>query len=115
MDSILLSVKKQLGITAEDLSFDTDIIICINSAFMTLTQLGVGPKTGYSITSDLESWSNFLDGSKNFEAVKNFVYMSVRLDFDPPSNSGVLQAMERRLKEYEWRLQFNAEDVKEEV
>lgn len=114
MDSILITVKKQLGIDAEDHSFDTDIIICINSVFMTLTQLGVGPAEGYSITGEYETWSEFLNNAKNFEAVKNYTYMSVRLDFDPPSNSSVLQAMERKIKEYEWRLQLNAETTVKE-
>ena len=89
MDSILTSIKKLLGITEEDTSFDTDVIIQINSAFMILNQLGVGPEEGFIISDDMATWDEFLPEGKQLEGVKTYIYLKVKLVFDPP---------------YEWRL-----------
>lgn len=102
-DSILISVKKVLGIPAEYRVFDPDIIMHINSVFMILNQLGVGPKESFSIEDDSALWSDFMDLSQ-INAVKSYVYLRVRLLFDPPSSSFVLTAMENQSKEIEWRL-----------
>lgn len=110
MDSILTSIKKLLGITKECISFDADLIIHINSVFLILKQLGVGPEKGFSITGEYETWDQFLpEGSENFEAVKSFVYIKVRLLFDPPTSSVVMEAMNRMASEFEWRLNAEAE------
>lgn len=109
MESILTSIKKLLGIVAEDTHFDADIIIHINSALMTLNQLGVGPEEGFSILSELETWENFLGDSVHYEAIKTYVYYYVRTAFDPPINSAVLESMHRRMNELEWRLQVQKE------
>ena len=104
LESILTSIKKMLGITEEYAHFDTDIIIHINTAFMILTQLGVGPPEGFVIEDETSSWNDFIKDSTKIEAVKTYIYLKVRLVFDPPSSSAVIEAMERSAKEYEWRL-----------
>lgn len=109
MESILTSIKKLLGIDAEYTHFDADIIIHINSALMTLNQLGVGPEGGFSILSEVETWENFVGDSVNYEALKTYVYYYVRVAFDPPTNSSVLESMNRRMNELEWRLQVQKE------
>lgn len=116
MDSILTSVKKMLGIEADYTHFDPDIILHINSVLMTLTQLGIGPSTGFFISDDTALWSTFLEGRTDIEAVKTLVYLKVRLIFDPPSSSFVLDAMERQISEVQWRLNVQVEEpVVEEV
>lgn len=101
--SILTSVKKMLGITEEYAYFDHDIVMHINSVFMILNQLGIGPSQGFSITDDTQLWSDFVDLTR-IEAVKSYVYLRVRILFDPPSSSFVLNSMENQIKELEWRL-----------
>ena len=110
-DSILNSVKKMLGLDDEYTPFDTDVIININSALMTLTQLGIGPREGFEITDSSSTWGEFLTNPTKLGAVKNYVYLSVRILFDPPSNSFVLDAMKRQLEEIGWRLNVQAESV----
>lgn len=109
MESILTSIKKLLGIEDEYTQFDSDIIIFINSIFMSLNQLGIGPATGFTITSKTQTWEEYIGKNENLEAVKSYIYLKVRLLFDPPSNSFVLEAMERQIKEFEWRLTVQVE------
>ncbi len=109
MESILTSIKKLLGVHEEDASFDSDIIMHINSVFMTLNQLGVGPEECFSIESDEATWADFLDESKNYEAVRSYVYLRVRILFDPPASSTVMSSMERQMSELEWRLNLQSE------
>lgn len=109
MESILTSIKKLLGIDEADAHFDTDIIMHINAAFMTLYQLGVGPSKCFKITTDEQTWYDFLGESGDFEAVKTYIYRKVRVNFDPPSSSFVLDAMDRQSREDEWRLMLQAE------
>lgn len=104
MASILTSIKKLLGPEEADTSFDIDIIIGINSALMVLNQLGVGPKDGFVITDKTQTWEEFLGESKILEGVKTYVYLKTKLDFDPPSSAGAMDAMDRRIKEWEYRL-----------
>lgn len=103
MDSILTSIKKMLGIIEEDESFDIDIIIHINSAFSTLTQLGIGPEDGFVIRGKTTLWTEFIDDIR-LENVKSYVYLKVRQVFDPPTNSAVLDAISRQISELEWRM-----------
>lgn len=104
-ESILTSIKKLLGITEEYAHFDTDIIMHINSVFMILMQLGIGPAEGFSITGDSEVWSDFLSDATWFESVKSYVYLKVKLIFDPPQSGTLLNAMEKQVSEFEWRCQ----------
>ena len=108
-DSILTSVKKLLGITEECTDFDADIIMHINSTLMILTQIGVGPPEGFFIEDDSAFWDGFVDDIKQLEAIKTYVYMRVRLMFDPPSSSAVMEAMNRTISELEWRLNLAVE------
>lgn len=103
-ESILESIKKLLGISPEYDHFDQDIIFHINSVFMILNQLGVGPEEGFSITGGFESWKDYIPEGSNLEIVKSYVYMKTKLMFDPPTNSSVTQAMERMISEMEFRI-----------
>jgi hypothetical protein len=85
MDSILTSIKKMLGIEADYTHFDPDIIVAINSAFMFLYQLGVGPVTCFSITDAAPIWTDFLGTNIDLESVKTYTYFKTRLMFDPPT------------------------------
>lgn len=108
-DSILTSIKKLLGITEEYEHFDQDIIMHINSVFMILNQLGVGPAEGFSISDKTVIWSDFIVDKKNLEAVKSYMYLKVRLLFDPPTSSAVMESMNRMISELEFRLNVAAE------
>lgn len=101
-DSILNSVKHMLG--SCDGYFDSDLITFINGVFSTLMQLGVGPKTGFSISGSDETWSSYTENKPELEMVKTYVYTKVRLRFDPPQGSSVLQLMQQDANELEWRL-----------
>ena len=110
MDSILTSIKKLLGIAQECTDFDMDLTIHINSVLMILTQLGVGPEKGFTIEDSRDLWEDFLeDDLSKLEAVRTFVYLKVRLIFDPPSNSAVIESFNRTISELEWRLNVAAE------
>lgn len=110
MDSILTSVKKTLGIVEEYEHFDADIIMHINTAFMVLTQIGVGPENGFSIVDKSDVWSDFItEDDRCYESVKTYMGLKVRLIFDPPTNSVVLGCMEKTLKELEWRIKILTE------
>lgn len=104
MNSILLSIKKLLGITNEYTVFDQDIVMHINSVFFVLTQLGVGPKDGFSIQDETAEWEEFIPCGADLEAVKSYVYLKVRMLFDPPQSSAVSEAINRNISELEWRL-----------
>lgn len=109
MESILTSIKKLLGIMEEYDHFDTDLIIHINSAFMVLTQLGVGPSDGFNISDKSATWDSFVTDPKTYEAVKSYVYLKVKLLFDPPTSSAAMESMTRMIDEFEWRLNVAAE------
>ena len=108
-DSILKKIKKLLGISEDYEHFDADIIMHINSVFMILTQLGVGPPDGFSIEDDSSVWSNFIGDSSNIESVKSYVYLKVKLLFDPPLSSAAMEATKQLISELEWRLNLAAE------
>ena len=103
-NSILTDIKKLLGLPAEYDVFDQDIIIHINSVFFKLRQLGIGPEKSFSITDVKSKWSDFSKEMLDYEAIKTYVYMNVRLIFDPPQNSFVVTALQEQISEYEWRL-----------
>lgn len=108
-DSILNTIKKMLGIQADYKAFDVDIITFINSAMMVLQQLGVGLKNGFTVIDDEDVWSDFIPGNIMLEGVKTYVYLSVKLLFDPPGNSVVTESMKSLKEELEWRLREQAE------
>lgn len=108
MESILTSIKKLLGITEDYTHFDDDIIIHINSVFMVLNQIGVGPDECFSIKDKSAKWLYFTS-AKHVEAVKTYMYLKVRIVFDPPSNGTLMDALNRQIAEYEWRLNHAGE------
>lgn len=111
MESILTSIKKLLGITEDYTHFDNDIIMHINSVFMVLTQLGVGPSEGFIIEDDKMYWEDFIEDPMTLQAVKSYMYLKVKLLFDPPTSSAVMESTNRMISEYEWRLNVAAEST----
>lgn len=107
--SILVSIKKLLNVEETDDSFDTDIGMLINNEFMTLHQLGIGPDEGFSITDADTKWADFSSDKTLIETVKMYVYMKVRMIFDPPASSVVADAFNSQIRELEWRLNIQAE------
>lgn len=104
-ESILNTIKQMLGPDDSYEAFDTEIIVHINTALSTLAQLGVGPRKGFRITGTDETWGDFIsDGSVDLEGIKTYIYMKVKMIFDPPASSFVMKAMEESCKELEWRL-----------
>lgn len=120
-ESILTSIKKLLGIDENYTHFDADIVMHINSVLSILTQMGVGPKNGFSISGKDETWGEFLPMEQSvFPMVRSYVYLKVRLLFDPPVSSAAMEAMNRQISEFEWRLYVAADPIenpsgKEEV
>jgi hypothetical protein len=108
-ESILITIKKLLGISREYMHFDTDIITHINTVFLNLQQLGVGPVEGFSIKDEKTKWQDFINDNKKLNAVQTYIYLKVRLVFDPPLNSAVLEANKQMINELEWRLNVEAE------
>lgn len=106
--SILLTVKKMLGIAEEYHAFDLDIIIHINSAFLTLNQLGVGPDKPFQIIDETEIWSDFVDTSE-IPGIQTYIYLKTRLVFDPPTNSFLVDAIQKQIAELEWRMNVQVE------
>lgn len=109
LESILTSIKKLLMIGEDYDHFDPDIIMHINSVFMTLTQIGIGPPEGFIIEDDSTTWSDYIADPIKQQAVKSYIYLKVKLLFDPPSSSSVLESFNRQAGEYEWRLMIDAE------
>lgn len=103
MDNILASIKKLLGINPEYQEFDQDIIMHINTVFMILNQLNIGPSEGFAIVDGLEEWSDYTT-ALNENAVRTFVYLKVKLMFDPPTSSALMDSINNMLAELEWRL-----------
>ena len=102
--SILTSIKKMLGVAEDYTEFDEDIITHINSVFLNLTQLGVGPEEGFMIEDDTAVWEDFIDDSIQLQAVKTYMYLKVKLLFDPTLSSSVTESFTRMTAELEWRL-----------
>lgn len=109
MESILTSVKKALGIAAEYTHFDPDLIMHINSVFSILNQLGVGPEEGFMISNEYNMWSEFIADNPKLEFVKSYMYLKVKLLFDPPTSSAVAESTKRLTDELEWRILTAAE------
>lgn len=111
MDSILTSIKKLLGIDEAYTHFDPDIVIHINSVLMILHQMGVGPSGGFIIEDETAVWGEFIPDASpvKLEAVKSYIYLKVRLLFDPPLSSAVIESINRQISELEWRLHVAAE------
>lgn len=105
-ESILDSIKNTLGINEEDTNFDRELIIYINGALMIMSQLGVGTD-GYLISGRDDTWEDFMGDREDLELVKSAVYLRVRLIFDPPQNSFLVDAINKQIVEYDWRIEIN--------
>ena len=104
MDSILNSIKKLLGIDEAYTHFDADIIMGINTALSILTQIGVGPSTGFSIADNTAIWTSFVPDMSKLELIKSYVHLKTKLLFDPPASSTIVEVYNRQLTELEWRI-----------
>lgn len=112
-ESILDSIKQLLGIAKEDDAFDNDILVNINSVFSTLYQLGVGTKEHYFVTNGEETWiAIFAEEQDLIDFIKLYTYMKVRVIFDPPTSSFVLESLNKQIQEIEWRITVQAESPK---
>ena len=108
--SILTSVKKGVGgIIEQDESFDDEIIMHVNTVLSKLTQLGVGPRTGFRITDKTTTWEDFVGDDPRLDMVQTFVTLSVRMMFDPPTSGTASKAFEEQIRELEWRLNVQVE------
>lgn len=114
MESILTSIKKMNGIPEDYTQFDTDLIIHINSVLVILNQLGVGPANGFSVEDKGNTWDEFLGTDSRLSMVKSYVALKVRLLFDPPTSSAVMDSMNKMVSELEWRINVQV-DPGEEV
>lgn len=116
MESILNTIKKLLGIDSDDDSFDVDIMAIVNSIIPVLSQMGVGPKNGFIITSTEDKWEDYIkDSDINLEGVKTYLYLRTKLIFDPPSNSTVIESFNKSISELEWRMMLAVETKNLEV
>lgn len=111
-ESILTSIKKLLGITESYDHFDSDIIMHINTVLFTLNQLGF---SNFAILDKSQTWSDYLKDSKKLEAVKSYIYLKVRLLFDPPSSSAAVDSIKQLVSEYEWRLNVAVDPGEEDT
>lgn len=110
--SILTSTKKILGIAEDYTVFDLDITTHINTAFSTLTQLGVGPVGGFMIEDAVAEWDDFIPtGDPQFNSVRSYVFLKVKQLFDPPTTSYLISAQDQQIKELEWRLNVHREET----
>lgn len=110
-ESILNTTKKSLGLDVDYPAFDPDVIMLINSALSTLTQLGIGPANGFMITGAAETWDAFLGEDPVANMAKHLVFLKVKLVFDPPATSFVIGAMEKQIEELTWRLNVHREST----
>lgn len=103
-ESILQTIKRMIGPSLLSNEFDTDLIVHINSVLFDLNELGVGPEEGFCITGDTETWEDFIGNVSYLAAIKTFIYLKVKMIFDPPTVGGVIDAYQKLIKEYEWRI-----------
>ncbi len=109
--SILTSTKKILGVDANYTAFDLDIITHINSTFSSLNQLGIGPASGFQIEDASAVWEDLAIPQNQLNMVKSYVYLKTRMSFDPPGTSYLIEAMEKQIREQEWRLSSFREEL----
>ena len=110
-EQILTSVRHAIGLGEEHTYYDSDLILHINSTFDVLHQIGAGPTEGFAIEGELETWNDYFnrEPARVINFVKTYMYISVKLLFDPPQNSFLVKSLEDKQKEYEWRINVAAE------
>ena len=114
VESILQSVKKQVNVAPECTSFDSDLIMYINAQLVILDDIGVG-KSDFMISDDSATWSDFIpDNTGLANLAKTYTGTKVKIVFDPPTSSIVLEALKSYASELEWRLKEKAGLQKED-
>lgn len=106
-DSILDTIKAMLGVNSTDVGFDTDILVAINTAIGTLQQIGIGPTPTYSVATKDQTWINYLPVIADYPNVKTYIYLKVKLMFDPPASATILNAFQSQIAELEFRLSIS--------
>lgn len=109
LNSVLNTTKKLLGLDADDDSFDSDICIGINSAILTLSQLGLEGNEGFIVTDDTQEWSDYLNDNKLLPMVQQYIHLKTKMSFDPPQNSFVCENLKQIITELEWRIRMVSE------
>lgn len=107
--SILNSIKKVIGVSESDASFDVDILMHINSVFSTLNQIGIGPEEGFMIEDSTTTWDAFIGNDLRLNMVKTYIHLRVRMIFDQPGTSYAMDSMNKQIQEFEWRLNVQRE------
>jgi hypothetical protein len=110
IESILTSVKKNLGLDEDYTVFDSDITLYINGVFSTLHQLGIGPEDGFMIEDKTATWDDFTGGDVRYNMVRTYMYLRVRLLFDPPNTQYLVEALNNQIREHEWRMNIVREN-----
>ena len=110
-ESILDSIKLILGVDTEYDAFDSEILMAINSSFMSLTQLGLGPAEGFKVPNKATTWADILGTRQDLESVRSYIGIKSRILFDPPTNSYIMQALNNAATELEWRIRTQLEEV----
>lgn len=113
-DSILNSVKAQLGIMEEYRPFDDQILLCINSAMSILEQIGMPPEGGFIVYGPEQTWDDLIPGRSDMEFVKTYIFLKTKMLFDPPTSSIVANAIDSQLKELEFRISANVDRIPEQ-
>ena len=111
LNSVLNTTKKLLGLDADDDSFDSDICIGINSAILTLSQLGLEGNEGFIVTDDTQEWSDYLNDNKLLPMVQQYIHLKTKMSFDPPQNSIVCENLKQIITELEWRIRMVSENT----
>ena len=111
-DSILMTIRKLVCGNPYADHFDTDLLVHINACFSILNQLGVGPENGFVVTDETQSWSSYSDNDRILNMVKTYITLKVRVIFDPPLTSSVLEAMNKEISQLEWRLNVAVDPIK---
>ncbi|MBR5953138.1 MAG: hypothetical protein IKZ85_07675 [Pseudobutyrivibrio sp.] len=110
-ESILNTIKEMLGYTSEAvIPFEKELIMHINTAFSRLTLLGLGPKTGFSISDSSAVWGDIIPNDMNLENVKTFIYLKVKIIFDPPTSTAALETMKEEIKLCEFDVQMEVDE-----
>lgn len=109
-EKILVTLKRMLGLESDQNAFDTEITLIANGIFHDLYQMGVGTEEPFSIETGNETWNDFLENKTDLESVKPYVYLKIRVVFDPPTSATVMEAINKRISEFEWRMYAQEEN-----
>ena len=113
--SILITIKKLLGLAPDYTAFDSDVVVYINSVLMTLNQIGIGPDEGFIITGPYELWTDFVPNEiTDQQGIPTYIYLKVKLMFDPPASSFGQEALKKQAEEIEWRLNVQSPEFEKE-